>query len=64
LTRKEENVTNARERREALERIMLSPRGVLAVNSKGRVLSEPESDVRTCFQRDVDRIATVNLSGG
>jgi dGTPase len=56
MTRKEENVTNARERREILERMMISARGVRAEKSKGRAVPEPESEVRTCFQRDVDRI--------
>lgn len=49
-------MTNARERREALERIMISSRGVRAEDSKGRAVPEQESEVRTCFQRDVDRI--------
>lgn len=49
-------MTNFRERREALERVMISQKGILAVNSKGRDIPEIESDVRTCFQRDVDRI--------
>lgn len=47
---------NARERRETLERLMISPRGVRAENTKGRAIPETESEVRTCFQRDVDRI--------
>ncbi len=46
-----------REKREALERVMISERGVRAENSKGRAVREAESDVRTCFQRDVDRIS-------
>jgi dGTPase len=49
-------VTNAREKREALERVMISSRGVRAACSKGREVPETESDVRTCFQRDIDRI--------
>lgn len=49
-------MTNQREKRETLERIMISPRGIRSENSKGRELPEGESDVRTCFQRDVDRI--------
>lgn len=49
-------MTNFREKRETLEKIMISPRGVLAMHSKGRAAPETESDVRTCFQRDVDRI--------
>ena len=47
---------NPRERREALERLMISEYGVLAENSKGRALFEEQDEVRTCFQRDIDRI--------
>ncbi|SHH48214.1 dGTPase [Sporobacter termitidis DSM 10068] len=47
---------NFREKREALERRLISPQGVRAENSKGRAVPETESDVRTCFQRDMDRI--------
>jgi dGTPase len=49
-------MTNFRGNREALERVMISQRGVLAENSRGRAVPEIESDVRTCFQRDIDRI--------
>ncbi|MGI5976271.1 MAG: deoxyguanosinetriphosphate triphosphohydrolase [Candidatus Limivicinus sp.] len=45
-----------RERREALEHYIVGPSGVLAENSRGRVIPEEECDIRTCFQRDVDRI--------
>ena len=45
-----------RERREQLERLIVSERGVLAENSKGRAVPEEPDEVRTCFQRDVDRI--------
>lgn len=45
-----------REQREALENVMISPDGVLSIRSKGRAKPEPECDVRTCFQRDVDRV--------
>lgn len=45
-----------REQREALENVMISPDGVLSIRSKGRAQPEPECDVRTCFQRDVDRV--------
>lgn len=47
---------NPREKREALEHLMISERGVLAENSKGRAVFEEQDEVRTCFQRDVDRI--------
>ena len=47
---------NPRERREQLERLMISEHGVLAENSKGRAVFEEPDEVRTCFQRDIDRI--------
>jgi len=49
-------VSNLRELRENLEQQMLSPFAVLAVRSAGRLRPEAECDIRTCFQRDVDRI--------
>ena len=45
-----------RGRTEQTERQVLSERGQLAATSKGRDLVEDEDDVRTCFQRDRDRI--------
>ena len=45
-----------RAQREQLERTMIGSDGVLSVQSKGRARPEPECDVRTCFQRDVDRV--------
>ena len=45
-----------REQRERLEQTMIGPDGVLSVRSAGRPRPEPECDVRTCFQRDVDRV--------
>ena len=45
-----------REARERLERQLVSARGVLAASSSGRPRPEPECEVRTCFQRDIDRI--------
>ncbi len=47
---------NPRERREQLEHLMISEYGVLSGNSKGRAVFEEQDDVRTCFQRDIDRI--------
>ena len=47
---------NPRERREQLEHLIISEYGVLAENSKGRAVPEEQDEVRTCFQRDVDRI--------
>lgn len=45
-----------RERREAAERTLVCDYGVRAENSRGRAVPEPECEIRTCFQRDVDRI--------
>jgi dGTPase len=45
-----------RERTEQLERDVLSPRAVLAAETKGRDRDEPPDDIRTVFQRDRDRI--------
>ena len=45
-----------RERWEQIERQILSPRACLAVNSKGRERHEEPCAIRTCFQRDRDRI--------
>ena len=45
-----------REEREDAERILIGPYGVRAADSRGRVHPEEECLIRTCFQRDVDRI--------
>ncbi len=45
-----------RERREQAEHFIIGPYGMLSEKSRGRLVPEPECDVRTCFQRDVDRI--------
>ena len=45
-----------REKREMIERTLVGEFGVRAENSKGRRTPEPECEIRTCFQRDVDRI--------
>ena len=45
-----------RERTEARERQFLSPRACLADSSQGRRRQEEPCALRTCFQRDVDRI--------
>ncbi len=45
-----------REKREALERVLVGEYGVRAEQSQGRREAEPECEIRTCFQRDVDRI--------
>ena len=45
-----------REEREQLERLIIGKYGILADSSRGRRIAEPECSIRTCFQRDVDRI--------
>ena len=45
-----------RERTEQIERQTLGPGACLSAASKGRVRPEEECAVRTCFQRDIDRI--------
>ena len=47
---------NPREKREALELNLISERGVMAKDSKGRAVFEEPDEIRTCFQRDTDRI--------
>ena len=45
-----------RERSEDIEKQILSPHACLACESRGREKPEEPCDVRTCFQRDRDRI--------
>ena len=45
-----------REEREALERVIVGPYGVPAALSRGRLTPEEPCPIRTCFQRDVDRV--------
>ena len=45
-----------REQREELEKILICERGVRAQDSRGRETPEEECEIRTCFQRDADRI--------
>ena len=45
-----------REKREAAEGLLIGPYGVPAAASRGRPVPEEACDIRTCFQRDVDRI--------
>jgi len=45
-----------RERLEQAEYDMLAPQAQKAAESKGRAYADGESDVRTCYQRDTDRI--------
>ncbi len=42
--------------REMAERSLNCQYGVLSEESKGRLTPEKECDIRTCFQRDIDRI--------
>ena len=45
-----------REERERLEHYIVGAYGVLADSSRGRLKDEKECSIRTCFQRDIDRI--------
>ena len=45
-----------RETRELAERTLIGEYGVRAENSLGRAVFEEPCPIRTCFQRDVDRI--------
>ena len=49
-------MNSPRKDREDLERLMLSPLAMLAERTKGREVNEGECEIRTCFQRDIDRI--------
>ena len=49
-----------REERYKLEQLVLSPLAAFAERSRGRERDEPECDIRTCFQRDIDRITHSN----
>ncbi len=42
--------------REQDERLLIGPYGLLSADSRGRLRPEPECEIRTCFQRDIDRI--------
>ena len=45
-----------REKREAAEALLIGPHGLLSTQSTGRPTPELPCEMRTCFQRDVDRI--------
>ncbi len=45
-----------RTEREQLEHYLIGPYGVLSEASRGRLVPEEPCPIRTCFQRDVDRI--------
>lgn len=47
---------NLREEREELEKIMLASPASWSINSRGREVPEEPCDMRTCYQRDRDRI--------
>jgi dGTPase len=49
-----------REILEENEKLILSPYATLSVNSKGRELPDEECTMRTCFQKDRDRILHCN----
>jgi dGTPase len=49
-------VPTPRERTEEIERDTLSPHATLASHSKGREREEAPDELRTCYQRDRDRI--------
>lgn len=45
-----------REQTQQIEKQVLNPYACLSINSRGRVKPEKDDDIRTCFQRDRDRI--------
>ena len=45
-----------REKREQLEQLLIGPDGIKSMDSRGRQISEEECQLRTCFQRDIDRV--------
>ena len=45
-----------REERERLEHFIIGPYGLLSENSAGRLTPEEACQIRTCFQRDIDRV--------
>ncbi len=47
---------NIREQTEEIEKKTLHPRACLSARSRGRLRREKEGEIRTCFQRDRDRI--------
>ena len=51
---------NLRQRTQANETTLLSPLACLSANTRGRQRAEKECDVRTPFQRDIDRIVYCN----
>lgn len=49
-------IMTIREQTEEIERKILHPRACLSSQSRGRLRPEKEGNIRTCFQRDRDRI--------
>ena len=49
-------MTCPRQRREEVERFIIGPHGLLSSQSRGRLHDEEPCAIRTCFQRDIDRI--------
>ena len=45
-----------REKREQLEQLLIGPDGIKSMDSRGRQIPEEECQLRTCFQRDIDRV--------
>ena len=45
-----------REKREQLEQLLIGPDGIRSMDSRGRQIPEEECQLRTCFQRDIDRV--------
>ena len=49
-------IKSPREAQEALEEQLLSSQASFSSQSAGRKRNEPECEIRTCYQRDIDRI--------
>lgn len=49
-------MASIREQRQRQERLIIGPFGTLSECSMGREILEAEDEIRTCFQRDVDRV--------
>ena len=51
-----------RERLEQQEYMLLAPNAQKAAETKGRLYPAEENEVRTCYQRDADRIVPVSYT--
>ena len=49
-------MANCREKREEMEKSLICEYGIRSADSRGREREEEPCPLRTCFQRDVDRI--------